>query len=84
MKTDPRMEKLYSWLAGDELLAREPLLRAAILYWALSELPTRGIARMGIDAVVAHELRAGASTGTGSSSSRSTSTVARRWRCGAG
>jgi hypothetical protein len=58
-KTDPRMEKLYSWLAGDDLLSREPLLRAAVLYWALSELPIRGIERMGIDAVVAHELRAG-------------------------
>ena len=59
VKTDPRIEKLYSWLSGDEFLACEPLLRAAILYWALSELPTRGIACMGIDAVLAHELRAG-------------------------
>jgi hypothetical protein len=59
VKTDPRMEKLYSWLAEDDLLSREPLLRAAVLYWALSELPICGIERMGIDAVVAHELRAG-------------------------
>jgi hypothetical protein len=58
-RMDPTMEKLYAWLAEDELLCREPLLRAAVLYWALSELPIRGIARMGIDAVVAHELRAG-------------------------
>ena len=58
-KTDPRMEKLYSWLAEEDLLSREPLLRAAVLYWALSELPMGGIERMGIDAVVAHELRAG-------------------------
>ncbi|MFH0902582.1 MAG: hypothetical protein V2A73_18285 [Pseudomonadota bacterium] len=35
------------------------MLRAAILYWALSELPITGIACMGIDAVVAHELRTG-------------------------
>lgn len=59
VKTDPRMEKLYSWLAEDDLLSREPLLRAAVLYWALSEMQILGLARMGIDAVVAHELRAG-------------------------
>lgn len=59
VKTDPRMEQLHSWLAKDDLLSREPLLRAAVLCWALGELPITGIARMGIDAVVAHELRAG-------------------------
>lgn len=59
VKTDPWMEKLYAWLAGDDLLSREPLLRAAVLSWALSELPITGVARMGIDAVIAHELRAG-------------------------
>jgi hypothetical protein len=53
------MEKVYSWLAEDDLLSREPLLRAAVLYWALSEMQILGLARMGIDAVVAHELRAG-------------------------
>ncbi len=58
-KTDPRMEKLYAWLAEDDLLAQEPLLRAAILYWALSEMEIPRIARMGIHAVIAHELRAG-------------------------
>lgn len=57
--TDPRMEKLYAWLAKDDLLSGEPVLRAAVLYWALSELPIRGVACMGIDAVVAHELWAG-------------------------
>jgi len=59
VKTDARMEKLYAWLAEDDLLSREPLLRAAVLYWALSEMQITGIERMGIDAVVAHELRAG-------------------------
>jgi hypothetical protein len=59
VKTDPRMDKLYYWLAEDDLLSREPLLRAAVLYWALSEMQILGIARMGIDAVIAHELRAG-------------------------
>jgi len=53
------MERLYSWLAKDDLLSCEPVLRAAVLYWALSGLPIRGVACMGIDAVVAHELRAG-------------------------
>jgi hypothetical protein len=47
VKTDPRMEKLYSWLAKDDLLSREPLLRAAVLYWALSEMQILGLARMG-------------------------------------
>jgi hypothetical protein len=59
VRTDPRMEKLYAWLANDGLLSDEPLLRTAVLYWALDELPFTGIARMAIDAVVAHELRAG-------------------------
>lgn len=51
--------RLYDWINGDDLVAEEPVLRAATLYWGLSLLFRYDYERPAIDAVVDHELRAG-------------------------
>ena len=56
---DAEIVEVYERLANDNLLSCESLLRAGILYWALAEMPLQVTKRMGIEAVVAHELRAG-------------------------
>lgn len=56
---DTKIVRLYERLAADNLLSCEPLLRAGVLYWVLADMPIGEPQRMGVDAVVAHELRAG-------------------------
>jgi hypothetical protein len=51
--------RLYEWIGDNELVAEEPILRAATLYWGLSILYPHDHERPAIDAVVDHELRAG-------------------------
>lgn len=51
--------RLYEWINDDELVAEDPILRAATLYWGLSILHPYAHERPAIDAVVDHELRAG-------------------------
>lgn len=51
--------RLYEWVDSDELVAEDPILRAATFYWGLSILYPHDSERPAIDAVVDHELRAG-------------------------
>jgi hypothetical protein len=54
------VSRVYEWLAADELLGKDGLLRAALLHWALHELfRACHTDKMAIAAAVAHELRAG-------------------------
>jgi len=59
VKVAAPVKQLYDWISEDELLATEPLLRAAVLYWGLTRDHAATMDRMAISAVVAHELRAG-------------------------
>jgi len=59
VKPDAGLVKLYERLVEDKLLSCQPLLRAGVLYLALAAMPLQLTKRMGIDTVVAHELRAG-------------------------
>jgi len=59
VEVTPPVARLYEWIDGDELVAEEPILRAATLYWGLSILYPHDYERPAIDAVVDHELRAG-------------------------
>jgi len=56
--SDP-VRALYAWIEVDDLVREEPVLRAATLYWGLPLLHPAPPDRPPIDAVVAHELRAG-------------------------
>ena len=59
VKVTAPVKDLYEWISEDELLAVEPLLRTAVLYWGLTRHHAATIDRMAISAVMAHELRAG-------------------------
>jgi hypothetical protein len=65
VQPDPTVAKLYAWLAADPFLCDQRLLRAAVLYWALSESPPTAFAHMAVRATLAHELRAGRLDGRG-------------------
>lgn len=51
--------RLYEWIGDDDLVAEEPFLRTAALYWGLSLLYPHLSSRPAVDAIVDHELRAG-------------------------
>jgi hypothetical protein len=59
VKVAAPVKQLYEWVSEDELLAAEPLLRTAVLYWGLTRHHAATVDRMAISAVMAHELRAG-------------------------
>jgi len=59
-KADESVSRLYQWINEDELLATEPILRAATLYWGLTIIHRQTLQLPAIDAVVLHELTAGA------------------------
>jgi hypothetical protein len=59
-RTTPEVVRIYEWLAADELLAKEGLLRAAFLQWALHMVRrVHHSDNMAIATAVAHELRSG-------------------------
>jgi hypothetical protein len=59
-KPTPEVVRIYEWLGVDDLLAKEGLLRAAFLQWALHMACRINISdSLAIATVVAHELRAG-------------------------
>ncbi len=49
--------QIYEWMDADELVSKEPILRAAFLYWSLSVLYREPRLRPAVLAVVDHELR---------------------------
>lgn len=53
------VNRLYEWINGDALVSREPVLRAATLYWGLSLLHPYDFETPALDAIVDHEFRAG-------------------------
>jgi len=53
MKPHPRVERLYRWMADDALLATDPLMRAAVLYWTVSEHDEGGLSCLATCAVPA-------------------------------
>jgi len=53
------LRALYDWMNDDELVAEEPILRAALLNWGPSLLYTMPADQMVIDAVIDQELCAG-------------------------
>ena len=59
-KANESVSLLYQWMNDDELLATEPILRAATLYWGLTIIYPQTLQLPAIDAVVLHELLAGA------------------------
>jgi len=59
VKVSESVSRLYEWINDDELLATEPILRTATLYWGLSIIHPHTLQLPAIDAVVLHELRAG-------------------------
>lgn len=58
-KPPPEIVRLYEWIDGDELVADEPILRAAALFFGLRELDEARPGRIARMAVVDHELQAG-------------------------
>lgn len=51
--------ELYKWINGDALVANDPILRTATLYWGLSLLYPQFYDLSAIDAIMDHELRTG-------------------------
>ena len=57
---DEPIRRLYDWIAEDDLVSTEPVLRAAVLYWGLTLLVVGNPTCLpAVDCVVDHELRAG-------------------------
>jgi hypothetical protein len=59
VQVPPAVRQLYAWIEEDEMIAQEPILRAAVLHWGLSILYRDSTRRMAVDAVIDHELRVG-------------------------